>query len=148
MGDDAWLRLVRYEGGRRGPVLLASGFGMSSTSFLLDTVNTNLAEHLVERSYDVWLFDYRASIDLPSSRTAFSLDDVATTDWPQAVAEVRNITGAGSVQALGHCVGSVSLMMALAAGLSDVRSAVCMQFTLHPVTCTSTRSRPPPRSTS
>ena len=134
MGDDAWLRLVRYEGGRRGPVLLASGFGMSSTSFLLDTVNTNLAEHLVERGYDVWLFDYRASIDLPSSRTAFSLDDVATTDWPQAVAEVRNITGAGSVQALGHCVGSVSLMMALAAGLSDVRSAVCMQFTLHPVT--------------
>ncbi|MGH9232850.1 MAG: alpha/beta fold hydrolase [Acidimicrobiales bacterium] len=134
VGDDAWLRLVRYEGGRRGPVLLASGFGMSSTSFLLDTVNTNLAEHLVERGYDVWLFDYRASIDLPSSRTAFSLDDVATTDWPQAVAEVRNITGAGSVQALGHCVGSVSLMMALAAGLSDVRSAVCMQFTLHPVT--------------
>ena len=47
---------------------------------------------------------------------------------------MRNITGAGSVQALGHCVGSVSLMMALAAGLSDVRSAVCMQFTLHPVT--------------
>jgi cholesterol oxidase len=134
VGDDAWLRLVRYEGGRRGPVLLASGFGMSSTSFLLDTVNTNLAEHLVERGYDVWLFDYRASIDLPSSRSAFSLDDIATTDWPQAVAEVRNVTGAGSVQALGHCVGSVSLMMALAAGLSDVRSAVCMQFTLHPVT--------------
>ena len=25
-------------------------------------------------------------------------------------------------------------MMALAAGLTDVRSAVCMQFTLHPVT--------------
>ncbi len=38
------------------------------------------------------------------------------------------------MQALGHCVGSVSLMMALAAGLSDVRSAVCMQFTLHPDT--------------
>lgn len=134
VGHDAWLRLVRYEGGRRGPVLLAAGFGMSATSFLTDTVDTNLAEHLVERGYDVWLFDYRASIDLPSSRTAFSLDEIATRDWPAAVAEVRRVTGAGNVQALGHCVGSVSLMMALAAGLTDVRSAVCMQFTLHPAT--------------
>jgi cholesterol oxidase len=134
VGDDAWLRLVRYEGGRRGPVLLAAGFGMSATSFLCDTVETNLAEYLVAKGYDVWLFDYRASIDLPSARTQFSLDDIATSDWPTAVAEVRRVTGAGSVQVLGHCVGSVSLMMALAAGLEDVRSAVCMQFTLHPVT--------------
>ncbi|HEX6419152.1 MAG TPA: GMC family oxidoreductase N-terminal domain-containing protein [Acidimicrobiales bacterium] len=134
VGDGAWLRLTRYEGGRRGPVLLAAGFGMSATSFLLDTVPTNLTEHLVDAGYDVWLLDYRASIDLPSARTAFTLDDIATADWPAAVAAVRRVTGAGSVQALGHCVGSVSLMMALAAGLTDVRSAVCMQFTLHPVT--------------
>jgi cholesterol oxidase len=133
-GDDAWLRLIRYEGGRRGPVLLAAGFGMPSTSFLIDTVPTNLTEHLVKAGYDVWLFDYRASTDLRSSHTAFTLDDIATADWPEAVAEVRRVTGAASVQALGHCVGSVSLMMALAAGLPDVRSAVCMQFTLHPVT--------------
>jgi cholesterol oxidase len=133
-GDGGWLRLTRYEGGRRGPVMLAAGFGMSSTSFLLDTVETNLAEHLVDAGYDVWLFDYRASIDLPSAKTAFTLDDIATADWPTAVAEVRRVTGAASVQAVGHCVGSVSLMMALAAGLTDVRSAVCMQFTLHPTT--------------
>jgi cholesterol oxidase len=38
------------------------------------------------------------------------------------------------VQALGHCVGSASLIMALADRLEDVRSAVCMQFTQHPVT--------------
>jgi cholesterol oxidase len=48
---------------------------------------------------------------------------------------VLRVTGASSVQALGHCVGSASLMMALASGsIADVRSAVCMQFTLHPVT--------------
>ncbi len=131
-----WLRLVRYEGGRRGPVLLAAGFGMSATSFLIDTVQTNLTEHLVQAGYDVWLFDYRASTDLPSARTAFTLDDIARRDWPEAVAEVRRVTGADSVQALGHCVGSASLMMALADGLHGVRSAVCMQFTLHPVTST------------
>ena len=134
VGDDAWLRLVRYEGGRRGPVLLAAGFGMSATSFLLDTVSTNLTEHLVEAGYDVWLFDYRASIDLPSSRSSFSLDEVAREDWPAAVAEVRRVTGSATVQALGHCVGSASLLMALAAGLEGVRSAVCMQFPMHPVT--------------
>jgi cholesterol oxidase len=134
LGDDARLRLVRFEGGRRGPVLLASGFGMSATSYLLTTVDTNLPEHLVEKGYDVWLFDYRAGIDLPSSRSSFTMDDIALRDWPAAVAEVLRITGAGSVQALGHCVGSASLMMALAAGMSDVRSAVCMQFTLDPIT--------------
>jgi cholesterol oxidase len=130
LGDDAWLRLVRYEGGRRGPVMLASGFSMSSTSFLVDTIDTNLVEHLVDKGYDVWLFDYRASIDLPSAQTSFTIDDVARCDWPAAVDEVLRVTGAGTVQVVGHCVGSGSLLMALAAGLQGVRSAVCMQFTL------------------
>ncbi len=135
LGGDAWLRLTRYEGGRRGPVLLAPGFGMSAMSFIAGTVDTNITEHLVAKGYDVWLFDYRAGIDLPSSCTSFTLDDVATVDWPAAVAEVLRVTGASSVQAVGHCVGSASLMMALASGaIPDVRSAVCMQFTLHPVT--------------
>src|SRR5690606_42154628 len=84
--------------------------------------------------YDVWLFADRACIALPSARTQFTLDEIATVDWPTAVAEVRRVTGADSVQAVGHCVGSVSLLMALGAGLADVRSAVCMQFPLHPVT--------------
>lgn len=133
LGPDAWLRLVRFEGGRRGPVLLAPGFGMSATSFLIDTVETNLAEHLVAKGYDVWVFDYRAGMDLPSSHTPFTIDDVATQDWPAAVEEVLRVTGAGTVQVVGHCFGSMTLMMALAAGLRDVRSAVCMQVTLHPV---------------
>lgn len=133
-GDDACLRLVRYEGGRRGPVLLAPGFGMSATSFLVSTVDTNLPEHLVALGYDVWLFDYRAGTDLASARTAFSMDDIATEDWPAAVREVLRVTGAGSVQVVAHCFGSVTFMMALAAGLKDVRSGVCMQVTLHPVT--------------
>jgi cholesterol oxidase len=142
LGHDAWLRLTRYEGGRRGPVLLAPGFGMSAMSFIGGTIDTNLTEHLVAKGYDVWLFDYRAGIDLPSSRTSFTLDDIATTDWPAAVAEVLRVTGASSVQAVGHCVGSASLMMALASGCApDVRSAVCMQFTLHPETSLLNRTK-------
>ena len=64
-----WLRLVRYEGGRRGPVLLAAGFGMSATSFLVDTVDTNLTEHLVPRATTSGC-STTASTDLPSARTA------------------------------------------------------------------------------
>ncbi|HKH03601.1 MAG TPA: GMC family oxidoreductase N-terminal domain-containing protein [Acidimicrobiales bacterium] len=136
IGPDAWLRLIRYEGGRRGPVLLAGGFSMSATSFLGDTVRQNLVEHLTGKGYDVWLFDYRASIDLPSAYTSFTVDDIACEDWPAAVAEVLRVTGAGSVQMVGHCVGSVSGMMALGAGLAGVRSAVFMQFGLHPAVST------------
>jgi cholesterol oxidase len=134
LGDDAWLRLVRYEGGRRGPVLLAPGFGMSATSYLVSTVETNLVEHLVAKGYDVWLFDYRAGIDLPSARTPFNMDVIATEDWPAGVEEVLRVTGAPSVQVVAHCFGSATFMMALAAGLRDVRSGVCLQVTLHPVT--------------
>jgi cholesterol oxidase len=142
VGDDAWLRLTRYEGGRRGPVLLAAGFGMSAMSFIGGTIDTNLTEHLVAKGYDVWLFDYRAGIDLPSSRTSFTLDDIATSDWPAAVVEVLRVTGASSLQAVGHCVGSATLMMALASGsLPDVRSAVSMQFTLHPVSSPFNRAK-------
>ncbi|WP_131786925.1 alpha/beta hydrolase [Protofrankia symbiont of Coriaria ruscifolia] len=134
VGADGWLRLIRYRGGDKGPVLLASGFGMSTGAFLADTIRTNLTEFLVEHGYDVWLFDYRASIDLPSSAGQFTLDAIATEDWPTAVEEVRRVTGAADVQAYGHCVGSGSLLMALAAGkLPSVRSAVCAQFPLHPV---------------
>ena len=67
---------------RRGPVLLAPGFGMSTAAFATDTIDTNLTEYLVEHGYDVWLFDPRWSPDLQSSRSSFSLDDVATVDWP------------------------------------------------------------------
>jgi cholesterol oxidase len=133
-GAGARLRLTRYCGGTKGPLVVAPGFAMTARSYLLDTVDTNLAEAMVEAGYDVWLFDYRASTDLESARGQFTLDDIALEDWPAAVAEVRRMTGAPSVQAFGHCVGSVSLLMALAAGLQGVRSVVCGQFPAHPVT--------------
>jgi cholesterol oxidase len=132
LGGDAFLRLTRYRGGDKGPVLLAAGFGMSSHSFLTPTIDVNLAEYLVKGGWDVWLFDYRAGIDLPSASTEFTIDDIAREDWPAAVAKVKEETGRDEVQAYGHCVGSVSLQMAILGGLRGVRTAVCAQFPLHP----------------
>ena len=131
-GPDANLMLTRHRGGPKGPVLLAPGFGMQAASFATPTIDTTLTEFLGEAGYDVWLFDYRASIVLPTCHTSFGIDEVAQEDWPAAVAEVCRVTGAESVQALGHCVGSVTILMALLAGMEGVRSVVCSQFTVHP----------------
>lgn len=126
--DDAQLLLTRYQGGSRGPVILSHGLGVSSKIFAIDTIETNLLEYLFEHGYDVWLLDYRASIDLPASAEQFTADDVATKDYPAAVNKVREVTGADSVDFVVHCFGSTTFFMAMLAGLQGVRSAVCSQI--------------------
>jgi cholesterol oxidase len=107
---------------------------MSSHSFLTPTIEQNLTEFLAERGYDIWLFDYRAGIDLPSAGTQFTIDDIARDDWPLAVGKVLDETGRDDLQVFGHCVGSGSLQMAILGGLQGVRAAVCAQFPMHPST--------------
>jgi hypothetical protein len=47
-------RLIRFEGGSHGPVLLS---GLPPEIFYLDTIETNLVEFLFANSYDVWLLE-------------------------------------------------------------------------------------------
>jgi cholesterol oxidase len=131
--DGVGLKLSRFRGGKKGPVILTPGFGTSALAYTIDTTETNFPEYLFERGYDVWVLDYRSSPDLPSAATQFTLDDVAAHDYPAAVAHVRGATGADTVQVMAHCVGSLTFMMAMANGLEGVRSAVCSQLTFHPV---------------
>ena len=126
--DGVGLRLTRYQGGAKGPVILAHGLGVSSLIFSIDTIETNLLEFLFARGYDVWLLDYRSSIALPSATLQASGDDVATRDYPAAVAKVLELTGAKSVQMVVHCWGSTTFFMAMLAGLKGVRSAVASQI--------------------
>lgn len=129
--DGVELRLTRHAGGSRGPVLLAHCIGVSSRMYALDTIETNLLEFLFESGFDVWLLDYRLSIDLPSAVRPSSFDEVATRDFPAAVARVREVTGAESIQVVAHGVGSQAFTMAMLAGLQGVRSAVCSQVSAH-----------------
>jgi cholesterol oxidase len=129
--DQIELRLTRYRGGDLGPVLLVHGLGVSSLIFSIDTIETNLLEFLYVHGFDVWLLDFRASIDLPASNMQFSGDDVATRDYPAAVAKVRELTGSPTVQIVAHCFGSTTFCMAMLAGLDGVRSAVCSQIAAH-----------------
>ena len=130
--DGVQLKLTRFKGGTKGPVILSPGFGTSAVAYTLDTTETNYPEYLFEQGYDVWVFDYRASPDLPSSASQFSLDEIANYDYPAAVETVRKETGAETVQIMAHCVGALTMMMSLARGLKGVRSAVASQLTLHP----------------
>ena len=133
--DHVELRLTRYKGGTKGPVMLSPGYGTSSLAFLIDTVDTNLPEFLYANGYDVWLLDYRASPALPSAKTQFTLDDVATMDYPAAVAQVRAVTGASDIQIMAHCVGSLTFLMSMMSGkLGGIRSAVCSQVGFFPTT--------------
>lgn len=129
--DGVALRLTRYRGGSKGPLLLAHGLGVSSAIFSIDTIDTNLLEYLVAHGYDVWLLDYRASIELPAAREQFNADVIATHDYPAAVDKVLQVTGAGSLQVVAHCFGSTTFIMAMLAGLKGVRSAVCSQVATH-----------------
>ena len=140
-GDGVELKLTRYQGGSKGPVILAPGFGTSTQAFTIDTVDTNLPEALFAAEYDVWLFDYRASPALASARTQFSLDDVAKQDYPAAVAKVREITGAPDVQVMAHCVGSMTFLMAMMSGLQGVRSAISSALTFYPDSTMANRIR-------
>lgn len=132
--DGIQLRLTRFRAGRKGPVMLSHGIGVSSLIFRTDTVETNLVEFLSARGFDVWALDYRGSIELAAHNTLFSADEVAAFDYPAAVREIRTQTGAASIQAVVHCFGSVSFFMAMLAGLDGVRSVVSSQVAAHLVT--------------
>jgi pimeloyl-ACP methyl ester carboxylesterase len=139
--DGTEIRLTHYAMGGKGPIVLAPGYGNAARAFAVDTVPLNYVQALGERGYDVWLLDYRASPDLPASRTQFTVDDIAMRDWPAAIDAVRKHSGADSVQAMGHCVGGLSLFMAIGGGLEGVRSATFSSLAGHPIATPGNRLR-------
>jgi len=136
-GFECGLINVRREGvaPSRGPVLLVHGAGVRANIFRAP-VDTTLVDFLLERQYDVWLENWRASIDLPPNE--WTLDDAAVHDHPAAVQAVVADTGAPTVKAVIHCQGSTSFMMSAVAGLlPQVDRIVTNAVSLHPVVPTS-----------
>ena len=86
----------------------------------------------MDEGWDVWLENWRASIDVPRRR--WTLDDAAVHDHPAAVRTVLEHTKADEVRAVIHCQGSTSFMMSAVAGLvPDVSVVVSNAVSLHPV---------------
>lgn len=128
--DGVALRLRRYRGGDRGPVLLVHGVAVRGDMFALPTIETNLVAYLAALRHDVWVLDWRASIALPL-RT-FTLDDAAALDMPAAVDRVLELTGRGTLDAVVHCAGSNAFFMSMARRrVPRVRRVVASQVALH-----------------
>jgi hypothetical protein len=132
-GDGLQSTLINVRGEAtptKGPVLLVHGAGVRAEIFRAPVERT-LVDVLVEAGYDVWLENWRASIDLAPN--LWDLDQAAKFDHPVAVQTVVRETGADSIQAVIHCQGSTSFMMSAVAGLvPEVRTIVSNAVSLHP----------------
>ena len=133
-GDGFRCNLIHVQGERpptKGPVLLVHGAGVRANIFRA-RVQVTLVDFLTGQGYDVWLENWRASIDLPPNR--WTLDQAAVFDHPAAVQKVLSQTRAPEVKAVIHCQGSTSFMMSAVAGLlPQVKTVVTNAVSLHPV---------------
>lgn len=115
----------------RGPVLVVHGAGVRAELFRPPLPYT-FVDALIDDGWDVWLLNWRASIDLDP--VPWTLDEAAAHDHPAAVAHVLHATGADRLKAVVHCQGSTSFMMAAVAGLlPEVDTIVSNAVSLHPV---------------
>ncbi|HWW44667.1 MAG TPA: GMC oxidoreductase, partial [Acidimicrobiia bacterium] len=137
--DGVDLRLTRYEGGKRGPVVISHGFGANPLTFSTDTIETNALEYLVEHGFDVWVQEWRGSTLLPSCYGTFDADDVARLDHAAAEAAIIDATGRRDLHWVTHCVGSVTVMMSALAGTTKPASILCSQVGMQPVGPTLTK---------
>jgi alpha/beta hydrolase family protein len=132
--DGSPLTLVHITGRdapTRGPVLLAAGAGVRGEIFRPPLPRT-LIDALLDEGWDVWLFNWRGSMDLPA--VPWTLDQAAAYDHPAAVQAVLNATGADTVKAIVHCAGSATFSMSAAAGLvPQVDTVISNGVSLFPV---------------
>jgi hypothetical protein len=113
----------------RRPVLLVHGAGVRANIFRAP-VKTTLVDYLIERGHDVWLANWRASIDIPPNE--WTLDKAAVYDHPAIVQTVVRETHCEEINAVIHCQGSTSFMMSAVAGLvPQVKTIVANAVSLH-----------------
>lgn len=133
-GDGLRCNLIHMEGQdrpRKGPVLLVHGAGVRADIFR-SPLPTTIVDALVRDGYDVWLENWRASIDLAPN--PWTLDQAALYDHPKAVQTVLRETGSQELKAIVHCQGSTSFTMSAVAGLlPEVTVIVSNAVSLHPV---------------
>jgi pimeloyl-ACP methyl ester carboxylesterase len=141
-GDGRPLNLLHIRGEReprKGPVVLVHGAGVRANIFRAP-VSQTLVDALIADGYDVWLENWRASIDLEPSE--WTLDQAAVHDHPRAIQTIVRETGRDEVKAIIHCQGSTSFMLSAMAGLvPQVKVIISNAVSLHPVVSRSARMK-------
>lgn len=115
----------------KGPVILVHGAGVRANIFRAP-VAVDIVDALIEQGYDLWLENWRASIDFQPR--LWTLDQAAVYDHPFAVKKIIELTGVEQLKAVIHCQGSTSFTMSAIAGLlPQVTTIVSNAVSLHPV---------------
>ena len=138
--DGTACNLIQVRGTRtpdKGPVLLVHGAGVRANIFRAP-VQATIVDLLLDAGYDVWMENWRASIDLVPCR--WTIDQAALHDHPAAVETVARETGATAVKAIVHCQGSTSFCLSAALGLlPQVTTVVSNAVSFHTVVPLSAR---------
>lgn len=125
------LHVTTAQEATRGPVVLVHGSGVRAEIFRPPLAHT-FVNALLDDGWDVWLLNWRASIDFDP--VSWTLDDAAVFDYPPAVAHILQATGAETLKAVVHCQGSTLFTMAAVAGLvPQVDTVISNAVSLHPV---------------
>lgn len=122
--DGVACNVVQVRGPRAaplGPVLLVHGAGVRANIFRAP-VRATIVDLLLDAGYDVWMENWRASIDFPPCR--WTIDQAALFDHPAAVETVLHETGASTLKAIVHCQGSTSFCLSAALGLLPQVTAI------------------------
>ncbi|ATB34138.1 esterase [Melittangium boletus] len=139
-GDGRPLNLIRVRGARspvKGPIVLVHGAGVRANIFRAPIPRT-IVDTLVADGYDVWMENWRASIDLEPSE--WTLDQAAVHDHPKAIEVIARKTGWKDIKAIVHCQGASSFVLSAVAGLIPrVKLIISNAVSLHPVMSLATR---------
>ena len=117
-------------------VVLLHGLTTSTDMFVMPE-HYNIVNYLLDKGYtDVWSVDWRGSMRYSYDLfpTKFTMDDIALYDMPAAFAKIRQVVGPDArIHVIAHCVGSLTFMMSLYAGLIDgVTSVISNSVSLTP----------------
>ena len=118
--DGKMLRLTRFYNPSwksvKGPILLIPGLGSSRNVYMSDCVNQSFVECLCMHEFDTWIMDTRSSCDL-ICHNQYILDDIIQNDFNSAIPVILQVSHCKDFIVLAHCVGSITFVSALLAGL-------------------------------
>jgi cholesterol oxidase len=123
-----WTNYKRGHQDGKHIVALVHGNVVSSEMFVLPE-HYNLVNFLLDNGHtDIWSLDWRTSTRFGYNQLdrEWSCDDVALYDMPAAFKFLSREVGDRHIHVVAHCVGSLTLAMAISAGLvTGIRSMTC-----------------------